>query len=204
MMDGKSMLRGVRSGGGHSHHGHKHGSGGEGMAAEVARRPELPDPDSPPLKPDDVKLFYDPHGFLRATVGVRTYLDISIVRAFPLSLENHYYGLLSGRLDEIGIIQDPSELDDESRKVIASEIERRYFSTIINRIVSIREEFGATYWEVETDRGQRSFVGKHLRDNVSFLSDVRILIQDVDHNRYEINDLSAIDEASRSMLLRII
>ncbi len=205
MMHGGRHSQHAVFGGGHSHGGHmRHGANGEMSAQEVARRPELPDPDAPPLDPKETRLFYDPSGFLRATVGIRTYLDVTVVRAFPLSLENHYYGLLSGRLDEIGIIMDPTELDQTSQDVIALEMRRRYFSTVVERIDSIREEFGATYWKVQTSRGERSFIGKHLRDNVSYLDDGRILVHDVDGNRYEITSLASLDEASRSTLLRII
>ena len=203
------MMRGRRSqaaiwGGDTERSGGGIGMGGDISAQEVARRPDLPDPDAPPLNPAEVHIFYDPKGFLRATVGSQTHLDVSIVRSFPLSHENSYYGLLSGRLDDIGIILDPTELDEESQRVIAQEMERRYFTTLIQSVNSIREEFGATYWDVETDRGHRTFVGKHLRDNVSYLSDKRILIYDVDGNRYEIRDFNGLDETSRSMILRVI
>jgi hypothetical protein len=171
---------------------------------EAVTRPEVCDPDAPPLDPKEVRLFYDPKGFLRATVGNRTYLDVTIVRAFPLSSEDPYVGLLSGRLSEIGIIADPTGLDGESQAVIKTELERRYFTVRMRRVNSISEEFGATYWGVETDRGQRSFVAKGLRDNVTYLSRSRILIHDVDGNRYEIPSLAELDPASRSMILRVI
>jgi len=171
---------------------------------EAIARPEVCDPDAPPLDPRQVRIFYDPRGFLRATVGDRTYLEVTIVRAFPLSLENKYIGLLSGRLSEIGIITDPDALDEESTRVIAEELTRRYFMAHIRRVYSVREEFGASYWEVETDRGPRSFVAKHLRDNVTYLSQSRILVHDVDGNRYEIPNLTELDALSRSLILRVI
>jgi len=167
-------------------------------------RPEVCDPDSPPLDPSTVRIFYDPKGFLRATVGDRTHLEVTIVRAFPLRTGDPYIGLLSGRLSEIGIIADTTKLDEESQRVIRSELERRYFTALIERVHSIREEFGATYWHVETDRGPRSFVAKGVRDNVTYLSQQRIIFGDVDGNRYEIADLSKLDPSSRAMVFRVI
>ena len=171
---------------------------------EAVTRPEVCDPDAPPLDPKQLRIFYDPKGFLRATVGNRTYLDVTIVRAFPLSPGDPYVGLLSGRLSEIGIIADPTQLDEESHRVIKEELDRRYFTVRIARVNSISEEFGATYWDVETDRGRRSFVAKGIRDNVTYLSQSRILVHDVDGNRYEIPSLAELDPASRSMILRVI
>jgi hypothetical protein len=166
--------------------------------------PRQSDPDMPPLEPSSVHLFNDPKGFLRATVGDQTYLDVTVVRAFPQSLRNEYIGLLSGQEEEIGIIRHPDELDEDSRRIIDVELEKRYFLVQIHEVLGISEEFGATYWNVETDRGTRSFVAKGLRDNVTFIGNNRILIQDVDGNRYEIEDLYALDAASRSMVLHVV
>ena len=176
----------------------------EHLTPNVNEKPKQADADAPPLNPEDVRIFYDHKGFLRATVGNQTYLEVTIVRAFPLSHPDTYLGLLSGRRDEIGIIQDPTELDEESQRAIENELARRYFPTVISRVDSVREEFGATYWEVDTDRGPRRFVAKGLRDNVTYLTATRILINDVDGNRYEISDLSALDANSRALILRVI
>jgi uncharacterized protein DUF1854 len=166
--------------------------------------PRQSDPDMPPLDPSNVHLFSDPRGFLRATVGDQTYLDVTVVRAFPQSVRDEYIGLLSGQEEEIGIIRQPDELDEESRKIVEAELEKRYFLVRIREVLDISEEFGATYWDVETDRGPRSFVAKGLRDNVTFLGNNRILIQDVDGNRYEIEDLYALDAPSRTMVLHVV
>ena len=166
--------------------------------------PIFQDPDSPPLDPATVRLFYDHKGFLRATIGDRTYLDVTLVRAFPLSYADRYIGILSGRLDELGIIEDPAKLDEESRRVVDSELARRYFSTLITKVHSISEEFGASYWSVDTNRGTRNLVAKGLRDNIAFLGEGRVLIVDIDGNRYEIPNLNELDDESRSMVLRVI
>ena len=173
-------------------------------AGQATIKPIKCDPDAPPLDPRKVRIFYDHKDFLRATIDDRTYLEVTVVRAFPYSRAEEYVGLLSGRLDEIGIIRDPSELDEESQRVIENELARRYFPTIITRVLSISEEFGATYWHVETTRGERKFIAKGLRDNVTYLSESRILIGDVDGNRYEISDLGAMDSDSRTEILRVI
>lgn len=173
-------------------------------AQGLVQQPIFQDPDSPPLDPAKVRLFYDPKGFLRATIDDRTYLDVSIVRAFPLSHTDRYIGVLCGRLDELGIVEDPSELDEESRNAVEQELTRRYFVTYITQVEAVSEEFGATYWSIQTSRGRRSFVAKGLRDNVSYLGEGRILISDVDGNRYEIEDIAALDDESVSMIMRVI
>ena len=167
-------------------------------------RPIQRDPDAPPLDPGQVHVFYDHKGFLRATVEDQTYLDVSIVRVSPQSVQDRYVGLLSGKHDEIGIVRDPTELDEESQNVIERELERRYFPTTIERVFSVKEEFGATYWHTMTNRGERAFVARGLRDNVQYLGKNSILINDVDGNRYEIEDLGRLDSESRGYVLRVV
>ena len=67
----------------------------------------------------------------------------------------------------------------------------------------MREEFGATYWTVETDRGRREFVVRHMRDNAHYLSATRLLITDVDGNRFEVPDMSKLDSESYDLLSRV-
>lgn len=170
---------------------------------EAIFAPDLCSPDAPPLDPSQVRIFRDPHGYLRATIGDRTYLDVTITRAFPLQASDRYICILTGRLGEVGVIENLADLDEESRRITSEELDRRYYLPRIQRIKSIREEFGATYWVVETDFGERSFVGKGVRDNVHYVNSERLLIQDVDGNRYEVYDVNALDPVSRSLLFRV-
>jgi len=156
------------------------------------------------LDPKSVRLFCDPHNRLRAEFeGKQTFLDVQIVRTFPLTEPNRYIGILVGRIEDLGVIVEPMELDDESYKIVQAELTRRYFTTIVHRIESMREEFGATYWTVETDRGRREFVVRHMRDNAHYLSATRLLITDVDGNRFEVPDMSKLDSESYDLLSRV-
>jgi hypothetical protein len=62
---------------------------------------------------------------------------------------------------------------------------------------SAKQEFGATYWSVDTDRGPRDFVTQNLQENAMWFSDVHLLLVDMDGNRFEIVDTTALDARSR-------
>ncbi len=102
------------------------------------------------------------------------------------------------------MIEDPEELPADSREAVRTELHRRYLTATVRQIVHARVEFGATYWTVETDRGTRDFVTQNLQENAIWLSDTHLLLLDVDGNRFEITDVSALDTQSRHFVRTIL
>ena len=66
----------------------------------------------------------------------------------------------------------------------------------IERVTSVRNEFGTSYWDVLTNRGEREFVMQNASENAQWLGDHRLLLVDADGNRFEIPDLNALDKKS--------
>jgi len=164
-------------------------------------------PDSEFLAPARVSLSAREPARLRLTLQQdRSYLEVKAVRAFPLSKPDRLIGLLDVRNGDriIGIIADPRELDASSRKCLMKSVDGHYFLPTITRICSLREEFGAAYFDVETDCGKRHFVAKGLRDGTQHLGDGELLIPDVDGNRYRIPDWRRLDALSRKFLMPVV
>lgn len=154
------------------------------------------------LDPKRLRLFRVA-GLPRATLeNDRSWLKVMVARAFPLSDPEHYLGFLDGAGKDIGVLYDPGLLDPDSRRVVEEELEKRYFVPVVERVLSVREEFGAVYWNVETDRGSREIVVRNLRDNLQELSATRILVTDIDGNRYEFPDISRLDNKSQGLIMR--
>jgi hypothetical protein len=154
-----------------------------------------------------LQLFRDATGRLRLTVeGDRSFLEVKVVRVFPLTDPDHYMAFLDakGRDKIIGVVVDPDELDGDSRAAAHRSLGRHYFVPTITRIHSMTEEFGAIYCDVETDRGPRQFVGKGLRDAIEHLGDGELMIPDVDGNRYHVADWRGLDARSRRLLERVV
>ena len=157
------------------------------------------------LDPEKLRLFKDGSGRVRLTVeGDRSYLDVKVVRAFPLSHPDRYIGLLDGKDKVIGLVVELRHLDNESRRLALRALERHYFTPTIRRIHRLTEEFGAVYFEVDTDRGGREFVVKGIRDTMEELGDGQFLITDVYGNRYRISDWRRLDVRSRRLLERVL
>jgi hypothetical protein len=123
-----------------------------------------------------------------------------VVRASPLKYPNGYFSILNSKGEEICMIRWVEELDEKSQAAVKEELDQRYLVPIISRISSIRNEFGATYWEVETKKGKREFVTQESNENFNWLTDRRLIILDVDGNRFEIPDINQLDPKSKALL----
>ena len=163
------------------------------------------EPDYEFLDPETLRFFRDDSGRLRLTIqDDRSYLDVKVVRAFPLFDPDHYTGLLNGKDHVIGIVVDPAELDEGSKTLADESLRRHYFTPIIRRIRRMKQEFGAVYCDVDTDHGQRHFVCKGLRDALEDLGNGELILSDVDGNRYRVIDWRALDARSRRFLEQVV
>lgn len=139
-------------------------------------------------------------GFLKMTLGEDEYTSVAIYRAFPHSLGDRYLSVRDANNKEIGIISDLADFANEQVELIKGELERRYFTPIIKSVHKLKEEFGYIYWEVETDRGPRRFTTKNSHECILPLSQQRLIITDVDGNRFDVPNYRALDAKSVKQL----
>ena len=157
------------------------------------------------MDPKSLKLFYEPKDRLRLTVGdEKSYHTVKPAWAAPLSRPGQYLAFLDGKGKEIVTLADPSVLPPESLAAAQEELRRRYLTATVRVIAHAKQEFGATYWSVQTDRGDRDFVTQNLQENAVWLSPTHLLLLDVDGNRFEITDVSALDDGSRRYVAAIL
>jgi hypothetical protein len=144
-----------------------------------------------------IRLLREPAWVLRMTIDQdRSYLKVKIVRAAPLSHPEKYISFLDAKDEEVCMVDNPRDLDEQTQQIINEELDRRYLTSIVEQVNSVRNEYGTSYWEVETNRGQREFVVQNVSENAQWLGDYRLLLVDVDGNRFEIPDLQALDRRS--------
>ena len=127
------------------------------------------------------------------------YASVVPVRTFPLTQPSEYVSLIDADQNEIGIIENIKQLQKASRKVLEEELKRCYFMPEITKIYSLDGRFGVTHWEVDTNRGSVHFNLRSRHDIVS-LDGGRVLIKDVDGNRYEIANYQKLDPKSIALL----
>jgi len=152
------------------------------------------------LDPKKVRLEVDAYQDLRLTVGDdEGYKKVRALRTFPISAPDHFIAFRDEEGEEIGVVEDPQKLDPRSRAVLMEELEKTYLMPRIVRINGIDESFGVPKWDVETDHGPRVFELKSRRD-ARMIGRGRVMIQDIDGNRYEIPDYRTLDPQSRDLV----
>lgn len=127
---------------------------------------------------------------------------VVILRSFPITNPDEFLSVREpdakkkGRGKEIGMIRRMSDFDEATSMLFLEELDRRYFSPQLLRILSVKEKFGYTYWDAETTAGHVTFILNNPFYNIRVLEDGRIFINDIDGNSFEIPDPKRLDPAS--------
>ncbi len=140
-------------------------------------------------------------GFLCLTIGEKTYERVMVQRAFPLSQPTKYLSVRVVKEDrepgeELGVVEDLAALSEEKQKLICEELAMRYFTPDLLRIHKLKDEHGFVYMDADTTAGARKITAYNNSASFIRLSKKRMLIVDVDGNRYHIPDLFALDKKS--------
>jgi hypothetical protein len=92
---------------------------------------------------------------------------------------------------EIFLIRSLYQFTPEQANLLGQQLHKRYFSPSISRIYSVKQKMGYLYFEVETSAGRKVFALNDVTRNLRRIDDgARIVIIDVDGNRYIIEDVA--------------
>ena len=164
---------------------------------------DVPHPDG--VDSRKIRLFREPAWRLRMTIeGDRSYLYVKIVLAAPLSEPDRYMCFLDAKDEVICMVDDIHALTVENQAIIREELALRYLTSRVERVHSIRQEYGVSYWDVSTNRGRREFVAKNVAEDARWLGDRRLMILDVDGNRFEVTDFCAMDKKSVGLIEMVV
>ena len=152
------------------------------------------------LDPKLVKISHNQFAELQAELpDGSVHAPVEPVRTFPLTQPDQYISLLDAQKNELGLIEDINQLERADRTLLAEELKKCYFMPKITRIYSLEGQFGVTQWEAETDSGS-VFFDLRSRNDITSLSGGRVLIKDIDGNRYEIVNYHQLDPKSIALL----
>lgn len=133
-------------------------------------------------------------GFLSMKIGANeNYPRVHLYWCFPFSQLGEYVSVRENEDEEVGIIKSLDGFSTETIHLIMDELNSRYFTPSIQAIRSLKEEFGYTYWDVDTNAGRCRFTVQMGRNAVTNLEAAKLLLHDVDGNRFELEDYRAVD-----------
>ncbi len=127
----------------------------------------------------------------------KSYDRVFLHRAFPHELLWEYISVMEEESREVGLIYNIEEFDEETIKILKTEIDRKYYSPMVDQIESVKERYGFSYWKVKTKDGKElTFTMQDTFRNIMHTGDDSAILIDVDGNRYTLESISALDRKS--------
>jgi len=152
------------------------------------------------LDPARMVLTRSAKGGLVLRVGDELHTDLKIRLAFPLEADQEFVGFFLADGTELGMLERVADLHPESRALLQSELDKIYFRPRVTGVGRIVEEQGVLRGEIDTTSGPRQIEIRGWRENVRLLSGGRALIEDVDGNRYMVNNWRQLPKLTREIL----
>ncbi len=139
--------------------------------------------------------FYLKNDFLH--IKTETYEGRAFLcRQFPFELEWEFISVMNEQQQEVGIIKSVSFFEGESGEMLCTELRRRYYTPVIDRIISVKERYGFSYWRVHTPEGNVNFTLHDTYRSIIRAARNRVVMLDVNGNRFEIPNIEALDRKS--------
>lgn len=141
-------------------------------------------------------------GFASLKTTERFYERVTLLRAFPLSDPDRYISVREAdeHKKEIGMIENINDLSKEDAEIVKEQLNLRYFTPKIKKVLSVKDKHGFSTLEVITDKGKCKFTFKTGSNSVVGLSESRYLFYDIDGSRYEIEDIFALSKREQKKL----
>ncbi len=154
------------------------------------------------LKGDDlvVTLCEDMKVAITLKTGER-FENLQPKRLFPVTAKNKYIALIDDDRNEVAIITDVASLDKESKAALGQSLADYYILPKIQKVNEINWKHGTLTVKAVTDYGECIFKVRSRPQNIKHLADGRVLIRDVNDNRYEITDPTKMDKRTVELML---
>ena len=133
--------------------------------------------------------------------------NVHCIPLFPLSAAGSYISVAfrKGReLEEVGVIRHVRDLPPEQQKLVREDIRFRYFVPEITDVKKVQRSIGSWEFDVMTDRGERTFIVRHRRENIRAKDNGQIMITDVEKCRYRIPDRGKLPSRARVELDKVL
>ncbi len=133
----------------------------------------------------------------------RRFEELEPHRLFPVSVQDRYITLLDENGVEQAVIRDLSTLPKDQREIIEDCLNEYYLIPKILRIRDFHERHDGLTLFTETDKGPADISIRVLLKGFR-LDGIRVLVRDINDNRYEIPDINRLDNLSRQILGRYL
>ncbi len=127
----------------------------------------------------------------------KEYERVFLHRAFPFELLWQYISVLDGEGKEIGVVYNVEDFGRETCELLKNELRRKYYEPHVKTIVSMKERYGFSYWNVITKEDRKvNFTMQDTFRNIIRVGNDKAILLDVDGNRFVIESIAELDRKS--------
>ncbi|WP_308639805.1 DUF1854 domain-containing protein [Paenibacillus silvisoli] len=152
------------------------------------------------LTPSNAAFTKSDGGMLDVKVDGEEHKAVYAHCSFPHTNRSIYVSIRNLDNKELGMIRTLDEFPPDTKQLLEEQVRIRYFSPEITKVVRVKEEFGYAYWEAETTAGLCRFTVRSGGGNTKLITTTRLLITDVDGNRFVIPDLGSLSDKEYRMV----
>ncbi|MCL2106295.1 MAG: DUF1854 domain-containing protein [Oscillospiraceae bacterium] len=150
--------------------------------------------------PGECRFYRNPQGFLALEFEGRDYCRVQLTRALPLSSPGEYICVTSMADEEIAVLRDLEGFDGGSRALLEAELELRYFYPEVSQVKSVKEKLGMFYLAIDIGGYEKTIAVKDITKSIKQLGGGKLILTDVDGNRFLIPDVYKINPKSLRMI----
>lgn len=133
----------------------------------------------------------------------QSYVGVVPVRAFPIAAPDSGIAIVSAEGSELAWIERLSDLPEGVRILLEQELASREFLPHILQIRHVSAFATPCTWQVDTDRGDTSFMLKGEED-IRRVGPDGLIIADSHGVQYLVRDIQTLSQASRKLLDRFL
>ena len=148
----------------------------------------------------DCRFYRNANGFLGLELRGEDHRRVQLSRALPFSAPEQYICVADMEGKEIAVLESLGDFGEEQRALLEAELGIRYFYPIVTKVASIKEKMGSYYLDLAIGEYKKTIAVKDISKNLKQLGGGRIILTDVDGNRFMIPDVYQIHKKSLQML----
>lgn len=165
------------------------------MTVNRTPEPELADAAAIRYLTEDNAQFLETSGrMLSVRIDGAEHAPVYVHSSFPHTNREMFLSIRTADNKELGMVRALDDFGAETARLLARQLMIRYFAPEITRVIRVKEEFGYAYWEAETTAGRCRFTVRAGGDSVKFAAANRLLITDVDGNRFIIPQVDRLSD----------